>query len=300
VGKGDICRITNPGRITKKNHMKYLVQLSYTLALLLLFADFAGAQNKKNIVSVKAHTKVNEKGFGSPQSISEVKDVLENNEAYNALKKLIEDDHVIMVYAGNSFMGNANLKRGDFVVSFNSALGYIKEATKNAGLDTSLINTYDRNKAYITSVTQVKDIQPGSVYYNAVQSLLEEWGINAPFTKAALLNANSLFYEDELYDILRVTLGFEYGHGKPGKVAVKRSRFAIMLNDALTLKMQQVEVLASEKKSREDAEKSRVNAIIKQIEQNHRDSVSKEIEMRKAEAEKKEAEARKQLEEKKK
>ena len=74
----------------------------------------------------------------------------------------------------------------------------------------------------------------------------------------------------------------------------------MILNDALTLKMQQVEVLASEKKSREDAEKSRVNAIIKQIEQNHRDSVSKEIEMRKAEAEKKEAEARKQLEEKKK
>ena len=117
-----------------------------------------------------------------------------------------------------------------------------------------------------------------------MQSLLERWGINAPFTKAAVLNANSLFYEDELYDILRVTLGFEYGKGKPGKVAVKRYRFAIILNDALNLKMQQVEVLANEKKAKEDAEKARVNAIIQQIEQNHRDSVSKEIEMRKEEA----------------
>ena len=279
--------------------MKYLVKLSFAVTFLLWLSHIAEAQNKKNTVTVKAHSKVTEKGFGSPQSISDVKDVLENNEAYNALKNLIENHHVTIVYADNSFLGNANLKRGDFVVSFNSALERIKDATKNAGLDTTLVNTYDRNKAYITTVTQVKDIQPGSVYYNAVQSLLEGWGINAPFTKAALLNANSLFYEDELYDILRVTLGFEYG-GKPGKVAVKRYRFAMILNDALNLKMQQIEGLAKEKKSKEDAERARVKAMIQEIEQKHRDSVSKEIEMRKIEALKKEAEARKELEDKKK
>ncbi len=230
--------------------MKYLIKLSVALILSLLLSYFvADAQNKKRTVAARTHTKVAEKGFGSPQSISDVKDVLENNEAYTALKNLIENHHVTIVYAGNSFLGNANLKRGEFVVSFNSALDRIKDAIKNAGLDTSLVNTYDRNKAYITSVAQVKDIQPGSVYYEAVQSLLERWGINAAFTKAALLNANSLFYEDELYDILRVTLGFEYGSGKPGKIAVKRYRFAMILNDALNLKIQQVEVIANEKKS---------------------------------------------------
>jgi hypothetical protein len=278
--------------------MKYFVKLSLAATLLFLFSHFAKSQSKKSTISVKAHTNVTEKGFGNPQSISDVKDVLENNEAYNALKNLIENHHVTIVYAGNSFLGNANLKRGDFVVSFNAALDRIKDATKNAELDTSLVNTYDRNRAYITSVTQVKDIQPGSVYYNAVQSLLEEWGINAPFTKAALLNANSLFYEDELHDILRVTLGFEYGNVKPGKVSVKRNRFAMILNDALNFKLQQIEVLEGEKKAREEAEKVRVNAIIQQIEQNRRDSVSKEIEMRKMEALQKEAEARKQLEDK--
>ena len=116
--------------------------------------------------------------------------------------------------------------------------------------------------------------------------------------KQALLNASSLFYEDELYDILRVTLGFEYGSGRPAGNAIKRYRFAMILNDALNLKMQQIGTLAAEKKTREDAEKARVNAIVRQIEQNHRDSVSKEIELRKIDAEKKEAEARKKLEEK--
>ena len=278
--------------------MKYLIKLSFAAALLSIFSLFAGGQNKKGTVTLKAHAKVAGKEFGSPHSISDVKDVLENNDAYNALKDLIEKHQVTIVYADNSFLGNANLKRGDFVVSYNSALDRIRDATKSAGLDTTLINTYDRNKAYITSVTQVKDIRPGDIYYNAVQSLLESWGINAPFTKAALLNANALFYEDELYDILRVTLGFEYGMGKPGHVAVKRYRFAIILDDALNLKMQQIGVLAGEKKAMDDAEKSRVKAIIQQIEQNRRDSVSKEIEMRKMEAQKKEAEARKQLEDK--
>ena len=280
--------------------MKYLIKLSFAVVLLSIFSLFAGGQNKKGTVTLKPHAKVVGKEFGSPHSISDVKDVLENNEAYNALKDLIEKHQVTIVYADNSFLGNANLKRGDFVVSYNSALDRIRDATKSAGLDTTLINTYDRNKAYITSVTQVKDIRPGDIYYNAVQSLLESWGINAPFTKAALLNANSLFYEDELYDILRVTLGFEYGTGKPAHVAVKRYRFAIILDNALNLKMQQIGVLANEKKAMDDAEKSRVKAIIQQIEQNRRDSVSKEIEMRKMEAQKKEAEARKQLEDKKK
>ena len=165
--------------------MKYPVKLFFAFTLLFSCFYSADAQNKKNTVPLKTNAKIAEKAFGSPQSISDVKDVLENNEAYNALKSLIEVQHVTIVYGDNSFLGNANLKRGDFVVSFSSALDRIKDAVKNAGLDTSLVNTYDRNKAYITSVTQVKDIQPGSVYYNAVQSLLEEWGINAPFTKAA-------------------------------------------------------------------------------------------------------------------
>jgi hypothetical protein len=279
--------------------MKSLVKVSFFITLAILFSGLTEAQNKKNTVALKAQTRNPEKGFGHPQTIGEVKDVLENNDAYNALKDLIENHRVSVVYADNSFLGNANLKRGDFVVSFNSVLEQVKDATKNAGLDTSLVNTYDRNKAYITSITQVKDVQPGSVYYMAVQSLLEEWGINAPFTKAGVLNANSLFYEDELYDILRVTLGYDYGTFTPKKVAVPRFRFAIALDNALNQKIKQIQQLESEKKSRDDAEKARIGAIIQQIKESHRDSVSKEIEERKIDAQKKEEEAKKRLDDKK-
>jgi hypothetical protein len=279
--------------------MRHFFKLSFFITILLLLFHISNAQNTNRTVSVKTHSQTTEKRFGNPQSISEVTDILENNEAYNALKDLIENHHITIVYADNSFLGNANLKRGDFIVSYNSALDHTRDAINNAGLDTLLINTYDRNKAYITSVTQVKDIKPGNVYYNAVESLLEEWGINAPFTKAALLNAQSLFYQDELYDILRVTLGYDYGTFKPKKMAITRYHFAIIFDNALKQKLAQVQMLADEKKAKDNAEKARVDSIIKQIEQNRRDSIGKEIEMRKAEAEKKEAEARKKLEDNK-
>jgi hypothetical protein len=276
--------------------MDHSIKFAVVITGLFFSVYISNAQNKKNTEKAKTHTQTTEKGFGNPQSISVVTDILENNEAYSALKDLIENHHITMVYADNSFLGNATLKRGDFVVSFNSALESIKDAINNAGLDTTLINTYDRNRAYINSVTQVKDIKPGNIYYNAVESLLEGWGINAPFTKAAVLNAGSLFYEDELYDILRVTLGYDYGIFKPRKTAITRYHFAMVLDDALKQKFEQVQKLADERKVKDDIEKARIDSIVKQIERNRRDSISKEIELRKAEAEKKETEARKKLE----
>lgn len=268
------------------------------LTMLFFVVNESTAQSSRGRTNGKISAQKTVRGFGHPQSINEVTDILENNDAYNFLKDLIENHHVTMVYADNSFLGNANLKRGDFVVSYNSALDRVKDLINEDGLDTSLINTYDRNKAYITSVTQVRDIKPGSVYYVAVQSLLENWGINAPFTKAALLNANSLFYQDELYDILRVTLGYNYGNFKPKKTTLTRYRFAMILDDALKQKLAQVQMLSDEKKAKDAAEKARIDSIIKQVEQNRRDSTSKEIEIRKVEAQKKEAEARKKLEDK--
>ena len=87
-------------------------------------------------------------------------------------------------------------------------------------------------------------------------------------------------------------------HFKPKKTALTRYRFAMILDDALKQKLAQVQMLSDEKKAKDDAEKARIDSIVKQIEQNRRDSISKEIEIRKAEAQKKEAEARKKLDDK--
>lgn len=276
-----------------------IIKVASVLTVLLFTSHFSQGQKTKSASSKNRVSISVIRGYSQPQSIDDVKDVSKNSETYNALKEIVERYHVTIIYDDYFFRGNDNLKRGDFVVSFASALESIRTATKNAMLDTVLVNTYDRNKAYINSVSEIKDVKPGSIYYPSVRSLLEDWGINAPFTKAGVLNAQSLFYEDELYDILRVTLGYRYSGILPKKTPVKRNRFAIILDNALDQKMKEIDELNSQKQAKENAEKAKVDSLIKQTEQTRRDSISKEIEERKIEAQKKEYEARKKLSEKK-
>src|SRR5258708_303219 len=107
--------------------MRHFFKLSFFIPILILLFYISNAQNTNRALSV-THTQTTEKGFGNPQSISGVTDILENNEAYNALKDLIENHHITMV------------------VPYNSVLDHIRDVINTAGLDTSLINTYDRNK----------------------------------------------------------------------------------------------------------------------------------------------------------
>ncbi len=117
---------------------------------------------------------------------------------------------------------------------FNTALESTRSFMDSLKYDTSLINTYDKHASYITSVGQIKDLKSSSVFFPAVQSMLERWGIAAMFTKAKLLNANATISEGEVYDILKVTMGYVNAGISKRAVAIKREVFAIMLAEAIT------------------------------------------------------------------
>ena len=170
------------------------------------------------------------------------------------------------------------------------------------GLDTALINTYDRNRggAYLTAITQVKDISETSIYYPASKSLIEKWGVAAPFALTKTLNANTTMPEKEVYDILRVTLGYNSAGANPYSAGITRSKFAIVLNNALSQKNTEINSLHSIQQAKRDEERKRQMDSLQRVDMMRKDSVAKEIELRKQEAAKKEEEARKKLLEKKK
>lgn len=68
--------------------------------------------------------------------------------------------------------------------------------------------------------------------------MLERWGIAAMFTKAKLLRANSSISEAEVYDILKVTMGFNNPAIAKRTVAIRRDAFAVMLSDAISQLLQ--------------------------------------------------------------
>jgi hypothetical protein len=276
-----------------------------TIALLFIISN---AQAQKKVTKKKTGSKntvvikLTERNFGAPSSISEITDIVITDPAFESLKNLIENYGTTLSYADNTFRPKELLRRGDFVVALNSAFNNLRSKMEADGLDSALINTYDRNRggAYLTSITQVKDVSETSIYYPASKSLIEKWGIAAPFALNKTLNANTTMPEKEVYDILRVTLGYNSAGVNPYSPGMSRSKFAVVLNNALSQKNTEINSLHSIQQAKRDEERKRQMDSLQKVDMMRKDSVAKEIEIRKQEAAKNEEEARKKLLEKKK
>ena len=271
-------------------------------ALLFLFADVQ-AQKKTTTTKRTTNTvafKVTPQNYSTSTSVSQIADVTIADPAYESLKNIVENYGVTIAYDDNTFKGKEPLKRGDFIVALNSAFVNLRSKMDAAGLDTSLINTYDRNRngAYLTTISQVKDVPENSIYYPAAKSLIERWGIAEPFSLTKTLNANSTMPEKEVYDILRVTLGYNSAGANPYTTAMSRNKFAIVLSNALSQKMTEINSLGSIVQAKRDTERRRQMDSLQKADMARKDSVAKEIAARKAAAAKQEEEAKKKLKEK--
>jgi hypothetical protein len=274
--------------------MKTYLKIIMLVALFGVLHGDIQAQKKRTLKKSTTKTttiKFTPKEFGTPASVSEVKDENDSTPEYSSVKNLVENNGVQLVYADSTFRPKDLLRRGDFIVSFNSALDAVKKVTDAGGLDSSIINTYDRNQSYITHVNELTDLKESSVYYPAAQSLIERWGIAAPFSKSKMLNAGAPMPERDVYDILRVTLGYNSPGANPYSTAMTRAKFAMILNNALNMKLSQVNAMATAKTDSLDDLRRQQEALIKQQDKQRRDSLAKEVELSKIEAQKKEAEA---------
>lgn len=276
------------------------------LIICLSVLSFAHAQKHK--VVRKSSTKTSsskktvttvERSFGTPTSITSITDLQENSPAYESVKNLVESYSVPLTYSDNTFHGKEMLRRGDFIVALNGAYNAVKTAATNAGLDTSILNTYDRNRTYLTSINDLKGLSPQSIYFNAAQSLIEKWGVAAPFAKSKVFNANSPVSETEAYDILKVTLGYTSGGSNGLNNAITREKFALVLNNAIAQKVSTINALHSANVAEQATEQVRAQDSMENLEMLRKQAMAKEIELKRMDAQKKEAEARQKLKNKK-
>jgi hypothetical protein len=277
------------------------------IIIVILFSGFicGNIQAQKKRVTKRSSSsktsvvKFTPREFAVPDSLFVVSDVPDSSSAYSSIQTLTQNG-VTMAYADSTFRPKEPLRRGDFIVSFNSALEAIKRAGEAGSLDSAVVNTYDRNQSYITSVSEISDVKEGSIYYPAVQSLIERWGIAAPFTTSKLLNASAPMLETEVYDILKVTLGYTSPGSNPYAKAMTRGKFAMILNNALNQKLVQVNDLADSRRDSIDNQRRQQDLMFQQQDKTRRDSLSKQVELSKMEAQKKEAEAWNKLSEREK
>ena len=282
---------------------KFLKLAMLGLFAVMLFGDVQAQKKKYKKSSSKktAVVKFTPREFGTITSVSDLTDEADSTKEYASVKNLIEGNNVTIAYADNTFRAKEPLRRGDFIVSLNSALESIKKSAETNSLDSSytIVTPFDKDQSYVTSVGDIKDLNESSIYYPATQSLVEKWGV-APLSKNKTLDAGAVMTEGEVYDILKATLGYNSPGVNTYSKAMTRGKFAMVLDNAITQKLSEVNQMAGTRTDSLANTHWQQTLATKQQEKQRADSLMKESEMAKIEAQKKEAEDWTKLSEKEK
>ena len=268
----------------------------------------AQTKSKKGHTKAKIKTapapKFVESKFGAPSSVTDITDVADSNKSYNSVKSLV-DKHVTLTYDDNTFRGNEPLRRGDFIVALNSSLDAIKNVAVENGIDNatntnnsvvadSTTGTNMANKASATGSSEFTDLHEGSVYLPAVHSLMEK-GITAPFNNSTKLNPGATISEKEVYDVLNQVFNYDKSGMNPYATSITRNKFAMVLNNAVSNKLQQEYAMIDQKNAaaeqQKQQEKTRMQNEMQQHEQMRKDSLNSAYQAEQQEIEKKALEA---------
>lgn len=296
--------------------MKHYLKLFSSLFIFSLLMGNIEAQTRTKI-KTKPAPKFVEQNFGTPSSVSDITDIADSNRSYNSVKSLV-DKHVTLTYDDNTFRGNEPLRRGDFIVALNSALDAIRNVAVENGID-SMMNAANSNNAATvdnananttttttenatpsdkttaaTNATGFTDLEEGSVYYPAVQSLIEK-GVTAPFGNAKKLDPGAAVSEKEVYDVLNQLFNYDKTGMNPYTTAMSRNKFAMVLNNAVDNKLQQEYTMIDQKNAEAEQlrqeEKARLATEMQQQEQMRKDSLNSAYQAEQQEIERKALEA---------
>ena len=256
----------------------------------------------KNKIKTAPAPKFVESKFGAPSSVTDITDVADSNKSYNSVKSLV-DKHVTLTYDDNTFRGNEPLRRGDFIVALNSSLDAIKNVAVENGIDnvTSTNNsvvsdssTANTNMPNATGSSEFTDLKEGSVYLPAVHSLMEK-GVTAPFNDSKKLNPGATMSEKEVYDVLNQVFNYDKSGMNPYATSITRNKFAMVLNNAVSNKLQQEYAMIDQKNAaaeqQRQEEKTRMQNEMQQHEQMRKDSLNSAYQAEQQEIEKKALEA---------
>ncbi len=276
---------------------RYLKLISSLFIFSLLMGNVEAQTRTKTKIKAVPAPKFVETNFGSPSSITDVTDMADSNRAYNSVKNLI-DEHVTLTYDDNTFRGNEPLRKGDFIVALNSSLSAIKNFAVENGID-SMRNANNAAamstpESSVTNLSDFTDLEEGSVYYPAVQSLMEK-GVTAPFTDSKKLDPGAVMSEKDVYDALNKVFNYDKSGMNPYATSMTRNKFAMVLNNAVSTKMQEQYAMVDQKNAAAEQtrqeEKAKMAAEMQEQQQMRKDSLNSAYQAEQQEIEKKALEA---------
>lgn len=284
--------------------MKHYLKLLITLFIFSVLVNNVEAQTKTKIKTKSETPKFVEHSFGTPSSITDVTDIPDSSLAYNSLQTLV-GKNITLTYDDNTFRGNEPIRRGDFLVALNSSLDAIKKVENENNIDSEAnTNSASMNNNTVTENSGIEvnapikndlnDIQENSVYHPAAQSLTQK-GVILPFAKSKTFNPGDPMSENEVYDILNQVFDYSKAGMNPYGKTMDRSKFAMVLNNAVSNKLQKDYAIIDQKNAAADQqrqeEKTRLENEMQQQEQARKDSLNSAYKAEQQEIEQKALEA---------
>ncbi len=259
-----------------KKHLKILT----SIFICSIIMNSAGAQTKSKIKTKSDEPKYVEQNFGSPSSVADVADIADSNLAYTSVKNLL-DKNVTLTYDDNSFRGDEPIRKGDFIVSLNSAIDAARKVESEHEIEASGNNmqaadasTSEDKQSRLNGLTGVRE---NSLYYPSAQSLMQK-GVNLSFEKSKSFNPGAELSEKEVYSILNDVFGYSTAGMNPYATSMSRSKFAMALNNALSSRLQNDYAIIDQKNAEAEqarqAEQQSLQAQMQQQEQMKRDSLN--------------------------
>lgn len=190
-------------------------------------------------------------------SVSQLKDVKTTDKYYAALKSLVEKYGVLGAFPDNTFRGAQPLTREQFVVLLNSGFDRLSEIDQSSDSRDEpddddlgilgLINVpYDPGNTNITSISQLKDVPPNTEYYNALQSLVERYGVNLADADKNFRPAKAVT-EKEFYTWIAGIFRAGVSGTQSATKTMTRGESIIIFNDALDSVLAAINVKAAER-----------------------------------------------------
>ncbi len=309
---------------------KYLKLFSF-LFIFSFMMEGTIAQTKSKIKTKSGKTKIKsdepayvERNYATTAAITELSDLSDSARSYTSVQNLL-DNNVTLVYDDNTFRGNEPVRKGDFIVALNSSLDAIKKVVDEAAMPvesmdsnmmainpnssatmaTDATATTDATMAADATVTtdatmitdasatpaeNVEGLPENSIYNSAARGLMEK-GVNAPFEEGKAFKPGALMPEKEVYDVLNSVFGYQSQGVNPYSTYMSRSKFAMVLNNAVSTKLQKEYAVLDQRKAEAEqmrqADKARMKDEMQRMEQAKRDSMNAAYQAEQAEIERK-------------
>jgi Gram-negative bacterial TonB protein C-terminal/S-layer homology domain len=177
-------------------------------------------------------------GYFIPTKIEDFADVTRDNNFYEAVLNLSENDKIAFGLSDKNFHGEKTLTRGEFAEFLRKTLDSLSNRAKLANVNPKDIELYKPlNKHKLAAVTEIKDFDEFQPFADSVKVLLEKYNI-ALVNEKASFNASSVMSNNEIIEIWQAIFGddalpINFPKLKINTRIFTRGDFAIFLNESL-------------------------------------------------------------------